>query len=93
MDAVGTDNKITLVDRPIFRGYRATDGGALNADGSCGQPNPTLVWVVLVKDLKQLLSVEKGYGESEPIQTFRDSVSDATQYLRNQRSQTSRSPV
>jgi hypothetical protein len=67
MDAVGTDDKMTLVDRPIFRDYRATDGGALNADGPCGQPNSTLVWVVLVEDFKQLLSVEKGYGESEPI--------------------------
>ena len=61
MDAVGTDDKMTLVDGPFFRGYRAIDGGALNADGSCGQPNPTLVWVVLVEDLKQLLSVKKGY--------------------------------
>ena len=93
MDAVGTDNKMTLVDRPIFRGYRAIDGGALNADGSCGQPNPTLVWVVLVEDLKQLLSVKKGYRESEPIWAFRDSISDATQYLRKQQSQTSRSTV
>lgn len=67
MDAVGTDDKMTLVDRPIFRGYRAIDGGALNADDPCGQPNLTLVWVVLVEDFKQLLSVEKGYGESEPI--------------------------
>lgn len=93
MDAVGTDDKMALVDRPIFHGYRAIDGGALNADDSCGQPNSTLVWVVLVEDLEQLLSVEKGYGKSEPIWHFRDSISDATRYLRKQRSQTSRSPV
>lgn len=67
MDAVGTDDKMTLVDRPIFHSYRAIDRRALNADDPCGQPNPTLVWVVLVEDFKQLLSVEKGYRESEPI--------------------------